>query len=57
MIKDCPTHGHFEDMMAIDSKFLTHIEKMFPGATSTPTTTRSYTITVPAQLSMVAAPC
>jgi uncharacterized radical SAM superfamily Fe-S cluster-containing enzyme len=31
MVKDCPTHGHFEDMMAIDSKFLTHIEKMFPG--------------------------
>ena len=31
MIKDCPIHGHFEDMMAIDSKFLTHIEKMFPG--------------------------
>src|SRR5512132_1096308 len=31
MIKDCPTHGHFEDMMAIDVKFLTHIEKMFPG--------------------------
>jgi 7,8-dihydro-6-hydroxymethylpterin dimethyltransferase len=31
MIKDCPVHGHFEDMMAIDSKFLTHIEKMFPG--------------------------
>src|SRR6202163_4579762 len=31
MIKDCPTHGHFEDMMAIDSKFLTHIENMFPG--------------------------
>src|SRR5678816_3836142 len=31
MIKDCPTHGHFEDMMAIDSTFLTHIEKMFPG--------------------------
>jgi len=31
MIKDCPVHGHFEDMMAIDAKFLTHIEKMFPG--------------------------
>ena len=31
MIKDCPTHGHFEDMMAIDSKFLTHVEAMFPG--------------------------
>jgi uncharacterized radical SAM superfamily Fe-S cluster-containing enzyme len=31
MVKDCPIHGHFEDMMAIDAKFLTHIEKMFPG--------------------------
>ena len=31
MIKDCPTHGHFEDMMAIDSTFLKHIEAMFPG--------------------------
>ncbi len=31
MVKDCPTHGHFEDIMAIDSKFLMHIEKMFPG--------------------------
>src|SRR5947207_13595755 len=31
MIKDCPVHGHIEDMMAIDSKFLTHIENMFPG--------------------------
>jgi len=31
MIKDCPVHGHLEDLMAIDSKFLTHIEAMFPG--------------------------
>jgi uncharacterized radical SAM superfamily Fe-S cluster-containing enzyme len=31
MIKDCPQHGHFEDMMAIDSEFLTHIESLFPG--------------------------
>jgi len=31
MIKDCPVHGHFEDMMAIDASFLTHIETMFPG--------------------------
>ena len=31
MIKDCPTHGHFEDMMAIDSKFLQHVESLFPG--------------------------
>ena len=28
MVKECPVHGHFEDMMAIDSKFLTHIEAM-----------------------------
>jgi uncharacterized radical SAM superfamily Fe-S cluster-containing enzyme len=31
MVKECPVHGRFEDMMAIDAKFLTHIEKMFPG--------------------------
>src|SRR5918999_330086 len=31
MVKDCPIHGHFEDIMAIDSKFLKHIESMFPG--------------------------
>jgi uncharacterized radical SAM superfamily Fe-S cluster-containing enzyme len=31
MVKDCPIHGHFEDIMAIDAKFLEHIERMFPG--------------------------
>ena len=31
MIKDCPIHGHFEDIMAIDSKFLEWIEENFPG--------------------------
>ncbi|HKN82079.1 MAG TPA: radical SAM protein [Pyrinomonadaceae bacterium] len=31
MTKDCPIHGHIEDMMAIDSNFLRHIETMFPG--------------------------
>lgn len=31
MIKDCPIHGHYEDLMAIDSKFLKHIEANFPG--------------------------
>src|SRR2546421_12676864 len=30
MVKDCPIHGRFEDMMAIDSMFLKHIEAMFP---------------------------
>ena len=31
MIKDCPKHGRIEDIMAIDSKFLEHIESNFPG--------------------------
>jgi hypothetical protein len=31
MEKDCPTHGHFEDIMAIDADFLRRMEKMFPG--------------------------
>src|SRR5579864_7964187 len=28
MVKDCPIHGHFEDTMAIDPAFLSHIEKV-----------------------------
>src|SRR3989441_5065565 len=31
MVKDCPIHGHFEDLMAADSRFLQWIEKNFPG--------------------------
>jgi len=31
MVKDCPIHGHFEDVMAIDTAFYSHIEKVFPG--------------------------
>src|SRR5208283_3239147 len=31
MVKDCPVHGHFEDMMAVDAKFLSWIEQNFPG--------------------------
>src|SRR6202790_2944422 len=31
MVKDCPIHGHFEDVMAIDSEFFDHLEKVFPG--------------------------
>ncbi|MGH8648128.1 MAG: radical SAM protein, partial [Burkholderiales bacterium] len=31
MVKDCPQHGHFEDMLAMDPDFLQHIENMFPG--------------------------
>jgi uncharacterized radical SAM superfamily Fe-S cluster-containing enzyme len=32
MVKDCPLHGHFEDVMAIDPAFFTHLEEMFPGS-------------------------
>jgi uncharacterized radical SAM superfamily Fe-S cluster-containing enzyme len=31
MVKECPVHGRYEDMMAVDSKFLDWIEKNFPG--------------------------
>src|SRR6202451_3413029 len=31
MVKDCAIHGHYEDMMAVDAKFLEWIEKQFPG--------------------------
>ena len=31
MVKDCPIHGHFEDVMAIDPEFFAHLEKVFPG--------------------------
>lgn len=31
MVKECPRHGKFEDIMAIDSKFLSWIESNFPG--------------------------
>src|SRR5713226_9510762 len=31
MVKDCPKHGHFEDVMSIDSAFFKHLEEMFPG--------------------------
>jgi uncharacterized radical SAM superfamily Fe-S cluster-containing enzyme len=31
MVKDCPLHGHFEDVMAIDVDFFRHLESVFPG--------------------------
>src|SRR5215472_4981050 len=31
MVKDCSIHGHFEDVMAIDSAFFKHLEENFPG--------------------------
>ncbi len=31
MVKDCPIHGHFEDVMSIDTAFFKHLEECFPG--------------------------
>src|SRR5580765_813288 len=31
MVKDCPKHGHFEDVMSIDTEFSKHLEESFPG--------------------------
>ena len=31
MVKECPIHGRYEDMMAVDVNFLQWIEKNFPG--------------------------
>ena len=31
MVKECPIHGKYEDMMAVDAKFLNWIEQNFPG--------------------------
>ena len=32
MVKDCPIHGRFEDVMAIDTAFFRHLEESFPGS-------------------------
>jgi uncharacterized radical SAM superfamily Fe-S cluster-containing enzyme len=31
MVKECPKHGRFEDVMAIDPAFFKHLEDVFPG--------------------------
>jgi uncharacterized radical SAM superfamily Fe-S cluster-containing enzyme len=31
MVKDCPKHGRFEDMLALDKNFLEHVESVFHG--------------------------
>jgi uncharacterized radical SAM superfamily Fe-S cluster-containing enzyme len=31
MVKECPIHGHFEDLMSIDPAFSQHLEDVFPG--------------------------
>lgn len=36
MIKQCPKHGRYEDILSIDSKFLQRMENLFPVETSWP---------------------
>jgi len=31
MVKECPKHGKFEDLIAQDKRFLEHIESVYPG--------------------------
>jgi uncharacterized radical SAM superfamily Fe-S cluster-containing enzyme len=31
MVKECPKHGYFEDVMSIDPAFSRHLEEVFPG--------------------------
>jgi uncharacterized radical SAM superfamily Fe-S cluster-containing enzyme len=31
MVKECPKHGRFEDLMSIDPAFSKHLEDVFPG--------------------------
>ncbi|HEX7253846.1 MAG TPA: radical SAM protein [Thermoanaerobaculia bacterium] len=31
MKKSCPKHGHFEDLMSIDSQFFKRLESLYPG--------------------------
>ncbi len=31
MEKDCPTHGHFEDVMSTDPAFFARLESLYPG--------------------------
>src|SRR4030081_3867940 len=31
MVKDCVKHGHFEDLMSIDTECSQHLEEVFPG--------------------------
>ena len=31
MVKECPKHGHFEDVMSTDPEMFRHLENQFPG--------------------------
>ena len=58
MVKDCPKHGHFEDVMSIDPAFFKHLEESFPGRDiRAHGTTRSCTTTAPRPSRTAAARC
>ena len=46
MVKDCPKHGHFEDLMSTDVEFSRHLEEVFPGRDIRAHNDASSTITV-----------
>ena len=52
MVKECPEHGKIEDIMAIDSKFLEHIENNYPGRDIDAHNDATYTIMEPVPLNM-----
>ena len=31
MVKECPKHGRFQDLMSVDTEFSKHLEDVFPG--------------------------
>jgi hypothetical protein len=31
MVKECPKHGRFEDLLSLDAKWLARIERLYPG--------------------------
>ena len=59
MVKDCPKHGHFEDVMSIDPAFFKHLEESFPGRDMRAhgKATRSCTTTAPRPSPTAAARC
>ena len=58
MVKDCAVHGHFEDVMAMDTAFFKHLEDVFPGRDiRAHNDSRSCTSTAPAPSRMAAARC
>jgi hypothetical protein len=48
MVKDCPIHGHFEDVMSIDPPMMKHLEEVFPGRDIRAHNDESCTTTAPA---------